>query len=112
MEIRLPFTGPERLSLIKSSFLYSDLSWFFDAGVAYDDISHFSGEGEEIKIQRVDAKGDFYIDRIRRKPKIAMSTGLGLRINLFGAMIIEPYVAYPLEKDSRLLLGIYFVPGW
>ncbi|HLF62993.1 MAG TPA: hypothetical protein VI603_04555 [Saprospiraceae bacterium] len=111
MEVRLPFSGPERLSLIKSGFFYSDLSWFFDVGVAFDDFSHFK-DGEPIVIQRFQPDGSVQLETIYRKPKIAMSTGLGLRLNLFGAMIIEPYVAYPLEKDSKLLLGIYFVPGW
>ena len=109
--MRFPFTGPERLSLIKSGLFFSDLSWFFDAGVAFDDFRHFS-DGEPITIERIDNNGMVTRETILRKPKIAMSTGLGLRINLFGAMIIEPYVAYPLEKDSKLLLGIYFVPGW
>lgn len=111
MEVRLPFTGPERLSLIKSSLFYSDLSWFFDAGVAFDKFSHFS-DGEFIVVERIDENGNIVDVVINPKPKIAMSTGIGLRINLFGAMIIEPYVAYPLEKDSKLLLGLYFVPGW
>jgi hypothetical protein len=111
MEVRLPFTGPERLSVIKSGFLLTDLSWFFDAGVAFDDFKHFS-DGEPIKVERLRPDGTVFTETIYRKPKVAMSTGIGLRVNLFGALIIEPYVAYPLEKDSRLLLGIYFVPGW
>jgi hypothetical protein len=111
MEIRLPFTGPERLSLIKSNFLLTDLSWFFDAGVAFDEFSHFS-DGEPITLEILQPDGSVRVETVLRKPKVAMSTGLGLRINLFGAIILEPYVAYPLEKDSRLLLGLYFVPGW
>lgn len=110
-EVRLPFTGPERLSLIKSGAFFSDLSWFFDAGVAFDEFDHFR-DGEPIRIERIDNNGMTTIETIYRKPKIAMSTGIGLRVNLFGAMILEPYIAYPLEKDSRPLLGLFFVPGW
>ncbi len=112
VEVRLPFTGPQRLSLIKSGFFFSDLSWFFDAGVAFDEFSHFR-DGEPIHIERIDPNTGFVItETIFRKPRLAMSTGIGLRVNLFGALIVEPYVAYPIQKDSRLLLGIFFVPGW
>jgi hypothetical protein len=107
----LPFTGPERLAVIKSGFLYTDLSWFFDAGVAFDDFSHFS-DGEPIRTEYVDDKGNIVAEVVLSKPKIAMSTGLGLRINLNGALIIEPYVAIPLEKNTKPLFGLYFVPGW
>jgi hypothetical protein len=110
-EVRLPFTGPERLAVIKSGFLYTDLSWFFDAGVAFDEFSHFS-DGEPIRTERVDENGNVVSEVVLRKPKVAMSTGISLRINLFGALIIEPYVAYPLEKNSKPLFGLYFVPGW
>ena len=34
-EIRLPFTGPERLALISSNILLTELNLFFDAGVAW-----------------------------------------------------------------------------
>jgi hypothetical protein len=111
MEVRLPFSGPERLSVIKSSLLYSDLSWFFDAGVAFDEFKHFR-EGEDIDVEFVDANGNIVYDTVTRKPKVAMSTGFSLRINLFGALIIEPYIAYPLEKGAKPLFGLYFVPGW
>ncbi|MEL7220144.1 MAG: hypothetical protein AAGJ93_02430, partial [Bacteroidota bacterium] len=34
-EIRLPFTGPERLALLPSKFLLSDLNLFIDGGIAW-----------------------------------------------------------------------------
>jgi outer membrane protein assembly factor BamA len=34
-ELRFPFTGPERLALIKSKFLLTDLNLFFDSGLAW-----------------------------------------------------------------------------
>lgn len=89
-EIRLPFTGPERLSLIKSGFLLSDLVAFFDVGMAWQNI----GEGRTFD------------------PKPIMSTGVSLRVNLFGAFIIEPYLAKPLQSSSGWAFGLNFVPGW
>src|SRR5690606_15631073 len=36
-EVRLPFTGPEKLAAIKSGLLFSDLNLCFDAGLAWND---------------------------------------------------------------------------
>lgn len=86
-EIRLPFTGPERLALVKSGTLLSDLVAFFDVGIAW---------GNELN----------------SKAEPIMSTGLALRVNLFGAFIIEPYFAKPLQKDAGWVFNLNFVPGW
>ncbi|MBK8502638.1 MAG: PD40 domain-containing protein [Saprospiraceae bacterium] len=88
-EIRLPFTGPKKLSMIKSGFLLTDLVAFFDIGVAWQN----------------DLVGNF-------DPNPIMSTGLALRVNLFGAFIIEPYLAKPLQSDQGWTFGLNFVPGW
>jgi Tol biopolymer transport system component len=109
-EVRLPFIGPERLSVIKSGILFSDLSFFFDAGVAFDAYSHFS-EGEPIDIQ-VKEGNIFVYETIYEKPRIALSTGVAMRINFFGALVLEPYLALPIQKDTKVLFGVNFVPGW
>jgi hypothetical protein len=44
-EVRLPFTGPEKLSQIKSKFLFTELNLFFDAGLAWN-------AGNQIKFQK------------------------------------------------------------
>ena len=93
-EVRLPFSGPKQLAVVKSKLLFTDLSWFFDAGIAFDDYSEL---GEVV---------DGF------EPVWATSTGVSLRVNLFGAMIIEPYYAWQLKKGGKGVLGIYFVPGW
>jgi hypothetical protein len=107
-EIRLPFTGIERLSLIKSKYLLSDLALFFDAGVAFDEFEHFS-EGELI-VTGYDNNGLAITEYL--KPAFVMSTGVALRINLMGAMIIEPYYAWPIQKESKPVFGINFIPGF
>jgi Tol biopolymer transport system component len=94
-EVRLPFTGPERLAVIRSGFLASDLNAFFDVGVAfndYDNITFGSGRGGE--------------------SVVLMSAGLSLRINLFGAMVLEPYYAFPLRSGGEPRFGLNFIPGW
>ena len=106
-EIRLPFTGLKRLSLIKSKYFFSDLALFFDAGVAFDEFDHFT-EGELI----VTGTNQFGPITEYLKPAIVMSSGVALRINLMGALIIEPYYAWPIQKETKGVFGINFMPGF
>lgn len=93
-EVRLPFTGPERLAAIKSGILFTDLNLFFDAGMAW-------------------GKNEYYnVDRSFKDSKIISSTGLSLRVNVFGQLIVEPYYAIPLQLNSGGVFGINFTPGW
>ncbi len=97
-EVRLPFTGPERLALIKSSVLFSDLSLFLDAGWAWN-----AGE-----------KPVFGIPQHPGERQLWASTGIALRINLFGQLIIQPYLSTPisLKNYHRWSFGLSFYPGF
>ncbi len=104
-EIRLPFTGPRRLSLIKSGFLITDLNLFFDAGLAFFNASDLN---PTVDPDPLDGR-----DPVRHRP--IMSTGVSMRVNVFGALVVEPYFALPLSvaKDKRAwTFGLNFVPGW
>jgi Tol biopolymer transport system component len=98
-EIRLPFTGPRGLALIPTRAFLSDLNLFFDAGIAFfnrDDLLENPTSGG-----------------FQHAPFI--STGASMRINLFGALIIEPYFALPLSADKEFRKwgwGLNFQPGW
>ncbi len=94
-EIRRPFTGPKQIALIGSNVLFTDLALFFDAGMAFND---FGDIGDS-------SLGAF-------QPELVMSAGVSVRLNLFGAMILEPYWAYPLQPNSRVVFGLNFIPGW
>jgi Tol biopolymer transport system component len=94
-EVRLPFTGPERLALLKSNSMFTELAWFLDGGVAfndYEDLGHKLGPGFN--------------------PIPVYSTGFSLRVNLFGALVVEPYYVFPLLKNSHPRFGVFLVPGW
>ena len=96
VEIRLPFTGPRRLSVIKSNFLVTDLNVFFDAGMAFY-------ENSDLK------EGAF----LQHKP--IFSTGVSMRVNLFGYLVLEPYFALPIsapESERTWRFGLNFIPGW
>lgn len=95
-EIRLPFTGPRKLSLIKSNFLVTDLNLFFDAGLAF--------------YTKDELREDAYI---QHKP--IFSTGVSLRVNLFGYLVLEPYFALPIsapKSEKTWRFGLNFIPGW
>jgi hypothetical protein len=100
-EIRIPFTGIERLSLIKSNFLFSDLNFFFDAGLTWYDFDQFRGDVSLIDGTRYD------------KALPLFSYGASLRINLFGAMVLEPYYAIPIVPGrAQGAFGLNIFPGW
>lgn len=100
LELRLPFTGPRQIALIESGILFTDLNLFFDAGLAWDTQSNINfGEGS------------FTESESGRKP--IYSTGVALRLNLFGAMVIEWFYALPLSRDEiEGEFGFNFLPGW
>ncbi len=126
-EMRLPFTGPEKLSAIKSKFFFSELNLFFDAGLAWN-------HGDQIKFQSgpdrlgfapvlgsdgtpiLDSKGNPVLAPVyaqnERVP--ALSAGISLRVNLFGYFILEPYLAFPFNRTdiSKPVFGLGFTPGW
>ncbi|MCB0639136.1 MAG: PD40 domain-containing protein, partial [Lewinella sp.] len=68
LELRLPFSGPQQLALIKSGFLLTDLNFFVDGGLAWTYNEQLSDP-----IYRLDGEGN---------PLINPTTG-------------EPYVDYP-----------------
>ena len=124
-EVRLPFTGPEKLSAVKSKFFFSELNFFADAGLAWS-----AGDKIELKtdpsLLRVvpvkDASGNQVFDPNSGNPlysnvysKVpAFSLGVSLRVNLFGYFILEPYLAYPVNRTDigKPVFGLGFTPGW
>lgn len=95
-EVRIPFTGPERLSLIKSKFFLTDLNFFVDGGVSWYDFDQFNSNNDTGYLAAAPV----------------FSAGVSLRINLFGAMVLEPYYAYPILKESKGSFGFNLMPGW
>jgi outer membrane protein assembly factor BamA len=98
-EIRIPFTGPERLTLIKSKYFFSELALFADAGLAWFD-------NNSVKFKWVP-------DNINERTPV-VSAGVSLRVNVFGAMILEPFYAIPFQLGGIKVatFGLNFTPGW
>lgn len=98
-EWRIPFTGPERLTPIKSKLLFTELALFADAGIAWT--------SSTTPTLSWDAESP--TDRVP-----FLSAGLSLRVNVFGLMVVEPYYALPWRADhfAKGVFGVNFNPGW
>ncbi len=99
LELRFPFTGPERLTAIKSRLLFTELTLFADAGLAWYD--------------KDDIKFKWQPDSLNERIPI-MSAGLSLRVNIFGMIILEPFYAIPFQLGGFKAgtFGLNFTPGW
>lgn len=98
-EIRLPLFGPRKIAAIKSNMLFADIAPFFDAGLAWNNNNQLSLKWKPT-------------NKNERTP--IFSTGVSLRINVMGALVIEPYYAFPLQFGGfrNPVFGINFLPGW
>ncbi len=105
-EVRLPFTGPKKLSQIPSKFLFTDLNLFFDAGLAWDEDSSIAFKSQP--------SGELLPNGKPAERVPALSAGISLRVNVFGYFILEPYYAFPFQrKDVKAgVFGLAFAPGW
>ena len=100
-ELRLPFSGPEQLALIRSKYFLTDLNLFVDAGLAWY-------RGDEIILP---GKGSSAMPN-QKYPLV--STGVSVRINLLGYLVLEPYYAFPMQNGGfrNGVFGLNFLPGW
>ena len=97
-EVRLPFSGPERLTFIESKYFYTTLVGFIDGGFATEDYDNLA----------------FSWKALKDKNTPIFSTGLALRINLFGYAVLEPYAAIPFQRsDKNFTFGLFIRgSGW
>jgi Tol biopolymer transport system component len=99
-ELRFPLTGPERLSAIRSRFLLTELNLFTDGGVAWGNPGSPTSDMKQTLIPK--------------NSKFILSSGVSLRINFFGYLVIEPYYAVPWQNGGfkNANFGLNFLPGW
>jgi Tol biopolymer transport system component len=121
IELRIPFTGPERLCLIPFKYFVSELSFFTDAGIAWNkgnELTFNTHANERLKLNYQNLVSSnpnsiYNIDMAHyRYPMVTY--GVSLRINLFGYMILEPYYAIPYLTNGKKYAGINLniLPGW
>ena len=105
-EIRLPFTGPKKLAQIPSKFLFTDLNLFFDAGLAWNQGSRIAFKSQP--------SGELLPNGTPLERVPALSAGISLRVNMFGYFVLEPYYAFPFQRNDVKagVFGLTFAPGW
>ena len=84
-EVRLPLFGTEQLGLIRFRFLPTTLFAFADAGVAWNPDDPPAWVWERAPEARVPVVG----------------VGAGARFNIMGALILQVYYAYPLQRPEQ-----------
>jgi hypothetical protein len=98
-EMRIPLFGTEEFGLFNLPFVPTEISPFFDAGVAYTSNSN----------DRV--RWAFDRNAIDRVP--VFSTGVSARFNILGYAVLEAYYAHPYQRPGRSWLwGFQLAPGW
>jgi Tol biopolymer transport system component len=101
-EIRYPFTGPKRFALIKSGIFYSDIVLFLDGGVSwYNNIAPWN-EDSDIR---------YFWNPNPSFHTPVYSAGASLRINLFGYMVLEPYIAKPFQLQNVPFTTGFIISG-
>ena len=101
-EVRVPLLGPEGFGLITTRFIPVELAPFVDAGLAWQ-----SDAKPELRFLR----GEAARNSTARVPVV--STGVAMRVNLFGYAIGEVYYAYPFQRpDKGAHFGFQLAPGW
>lgn len=100
VEARIPFIGVEQFGIINFPYLPTELVFFADAGLAWD--NPFTGDSPNLVWSRSTS------DRVP-----VVSTGVSARMNILGFMILEAYYAYPWQRpDKGWHWGFNLAPGW
>lgn len=99
-EVRMPFFGIREFGLINMPYLPTDLALFVDIGATWGDHNYLDGQLSDQRATGLD--------------RVIVSTGIAARVNILGAIILEPYYAIGFNRfDDRLgVFGLNFMPGW
>jgi Tol biopolymer transport system component len=97
LEARVPLFGVDRYGLINFPFVPTELSLFFDGGIAWSS----------------DRSPTLNIAQFSEEQIPVFSTGISARLNLLGALIMEVYYVYPFQRPERgAHFGFQISPGW
>lgn len=96
-EFRIPLFGTSEFGLVNFPYVPTEISAFFDAGVAWtgDDTPTF----------------EFKRRSMERIP--VYSAGGAARLNVLGALVLQFYYAYPFQRPKQgWQFGFVLAPGW
>ena len=116
-EVRLPLFGASGFGLINFPYLPTEVSLFFDAGLAWDDGDDFFSllkfDRNGISETQVTFEDGTVATALVSEQIPVFSTGISTRFNLFGYTILELFYAYPFQRpDKGAHLGFQLIPGW
>jgi len=101
VEARIPLLGVEQFGLLNFPFLPTELVFFGDGGLAWDNPFQ-PGDSPVLEFSRSSSE---------RVP--VFSTGASLRTNILGFLILESYYAFPFQRpDKGWHWGFNLAPGW
>ncbi|MEO0558132.1 MAG: peptidase S9 [Bacteroidota bacterium] len=106
VEVRIPLLGTPQFGLVSFPYLPTELTFFGDAGVTWG-LATRDLQGEPTTTSISDAQPIF-------------SAGVSTRVNLLGALVLEPYYALPFSRygedgdlaNGRGVFGLNLTPGW
>jgi hypothetical protein len=103
-ELRIPLLGVPQLGLISFPYLPIELVAFADAGAAW-------GRFESRNLFTTDQDGLIGQEFGSLRPVV--SAGFAARVNVLGALIVEPYYAFPFSReDESAVFGLALTSGW
>lgn len=112
VELRLPLLGVSQLGLINFPYLPTELVAFADAGMAWGSVQRYrllTDNGQETRSLGVPFS--------EQEP--VLSAGISARVSVLGALILEPYYAFPFSRynnagdiSSGGVWGLNLTPGW
>jgi hypothetical protein len=119
-EFRIPLFGTSEFGLLNFPFLPTEISPFFDAGIAYTSTQHPDFRFTEAPTNIISAdcqrgqQSDLNTLPIACAQRIPVfSTGVSARINFLGYMILEAYAAHPFQRPAKnWVFGFQLAPGW
>jgi len=120
VEVRLPLLGVPQLGLISCPYLPTELVLFADAGFAWGESPYIRGINPASGDGGVCDETTFCYGRPFSDQEPVFSAGVSTRVNLLGALILEPYYAFPFSRwaaDGDLakgkgVFGFNISPGW
>jgi Tol biopolymer transport system component len=120
-EFRIPLFGTSQFGLLNLPFLPTEISPFFDGGMAFT-----SNQPPSFRLAQSDNRipaacstaltpaqqqKQGYYGCAERIP--VFSTGVSMRFNLLGYAIMEAYVAHPFQRPQKnWVWGFQLAPGW
>ncbi|MFO7653739.1 MAG: peptidase S9 [Candidatus Krumholzibacteriia bacterium] len=97
LELRVPVLGTEAYGLVDFPWLPTELALFLDGGVAWTEADEPVFELVRESTQRVPV----------------FSAGVAARMNLFGVLVLQTYLALPFQRPHEdSTFGFVLAPGW